>query len=179
MSELEPKENNLDAAATRLLDYFSQRTSRRGIIARIGKLALGYMGLTLIPNLPLDRSFVASAQSVSCSDRILCGLCGNLCNECCGGGGPLYECPSCTTRGHYGWSKCCPIDACGNYAMYEYWDCCGTVSGYTDSEAAACKGPKCENNCPQDVWCLDPVTLEVIGVYRCTVIVVGGSCTPS
>jgi hypothetical protein len=172
------KETKIDIATGRFLESFSQGISRRGVIARLGQFALSMLGLSLIPTLPLDRTFVADAQTVGCTDWRVCGLCGNLCTDCCGGSGSLTGCPSCTRRGHYGWTMCCPGPDCQG-RMIEYWDCCGTYGTWTDAQAAACTGTSCDRNCPQDIWCLDPDTLAPLGTYRCTVVVVHTEfCSP-
>ena len=174
MTEKTPQESLFDDAAARMLDGFAQRVSRRGVLARLGKLALGLMGLTFVPTLPLDRTFIAEAQSVGCGDWQLCGICGRLCASCCGGGGSLTACPSCTKRGHFGWCKCC-LDCNGRWVMFEYWDCCGDEAG-----AADCEGTTCNNNCSPSIieWCRDPMNpMRSLGTYRCTVIVNRGSCS--
>lgn len=169
MNQRNPHEGRFDDAAARFLDGFAQRLSRRGMLARGGKFALGLMGLSLVPNLPLDRAFVAEAQSPNCGDWRLCGMCGNLCAQgtsCCGGGtgGDLFICPGCTVRRSF-WSRCCPAPDC-SMRMISYFDCCGG----TDVEAAGCVGELCAHDCPTGVWCGGSLTL------RCTVIVVGASC---
>lgn len=169
MNERNSPESRFDAAAGRLLDGFAQRISRRGILARVGKVALGLMGVTLAPSLPLNRIFQVEAQS-SCLAQSLCGIYGRLCNTgsstCCHGGTGPSGCPSCTTKGPYAWSKCCAIGCAGSYV--EYWDCCGG----TEAEAAGCTGAFCERNTPQPEWCSG-------GTYRCTLVIVTSvECTP-
>lgn len=137
-----------------------------GVLARVGKLALGALGVALLPNLPLDRTSVVEAQG-GCYDWRLCGIYGNLCANCCGGTASIFTCPSCTTRGYSSWTSCCPTDgsACVG-KMISYWDCCGGL----DIEALSCKGQRCENNIVQPAWCSG-------GAYRCTVIVIGADCS--
>src|SRR5687768_3090076 len=101
---MKASESKLDSSFVKCLNDFAQRMSRRGVIARVGKFVLAAMGISLMPNLPWDRSFTAAAK-IGCGDWKLCGICGNLCTSCCGGGG-LFNCPSCTTKGHF-WAKCC------------------------------------------------------------------------
>lgn len=168
MSEMNPRQNWIDTAAGKLVDEFAQRISRRGVLARAGKIALGLLGVSLAPNLPLDRIFKVEAQS-SCTAASLCGIYGWLCNtgspDCCSGGIAANGCPSCTTRGSF-WSKCCPV-GCETGEFVEYWDCCGP-----SPLAGGCRGMRCENNTPQPVWCDGDV-------YRCTIVLFSGTpCTP-
>lgn len=165
-------ESKFDIAAGRFLDGFAQRVSRRGILARLGKFALTLLGLTLVPNLPLNRVCVVEAQNpsgASCdSDWRLCGIYGNLCKACCGGSASKTSCPSCTTRGS-SWSRCCR-DPNGNCKWVSYFDCCGG-----GSDAANCKGTWCQGNCggSEPNWCGGAGG----NVYRCTIVSVGGSCS--
>ena len=172
MTEKTPQENRFDVVTASLMDGLAQRVSRRGVLAHIGKFALGLAGLSIVPTLPLDRTFVVEAQSIGCDDWRLCGICGKLCADCCGGSGSLTTCPSCTTKGHFAWTKCCTNPACEE-RMIEYWDCCGDAEGSDD-----CEGMTCNNNCSPSitVWCRHPDTLEPLGTYRCTIIVDRGSC---
>jgi methylamine dehydrogenase light chain len=169
MEAKDPQESRFDLATSRLLDNFAQRVSRRGILARMGKLALGALGISLLPNLPVDRTFVAEAFTGCLTDYRLCGIYGYLCQSgtsCCGGGtGSLTGCPSCTTKGTSFWSMCCESDDGCTRKMISYWDCCGG----TDAQAAGCKGEECFRNTPQPAWCTS-------GTYRCTVISIGASC---
>ncbi len=164
MSGRNQDENNFDALSRRLLESLSQRSSRRGILAKLGKIALGALGVSLLPNLPLDRLFKMEAQT-ECSPLELCGIYGAICNtgssNCCNGQVGASGCPSCTTRGYFAWTKCCPTGGCVDGFYVEYWDCCGG----TDAQAAGCYGTFCENNTPQPQWCSG-------GAYRCTVAVV-------
>jgi hypothetical protein len=161
------QESQLDKAATRFLDALGQRMSRRGIIAQMTKIALGALGISLLPNLPLDRAFVAEATS--CTDWRLCGICGYPCksaSNCCGGGtGSLFACPSCTTKGT-AWSKCCCNSMTRTSFYVQYYDCCGG----SESATAGCRDDHCARDCPQDIWC------GGAGTYRCTIITVGGEC---
>jgi hypothetical protein len=158
-------ESEFDVAAGRFLDGFAQRVSRRGILARIGKLALSLMGVALVPHLPIDRTFVVEAQSTDCDDWRLCGIHGFLCKACCDQGEQLYECPQCTNTGG-SWSSCCtkPSDNC-QYAI-TYTDCCSSATA-----SIPCTGKSCNNNPNVNRnWCDD------LGAFRCTVITVGPKC---
>jgi methylamine dehydrogenase light chain len=173
MQDGDQQESKLDTSASRFLDNFAQRISRRGILARLGDLALAALGISLVPNLPLNRTFVAEAN-VGCDDWRLCGIWGWLCADCCGGNGSLTSCPSCsgggTTQGSGSWSLCCPSgNDCGSKTI-TYRDCCGG----TDTQAGPCQGTQCQKNIngEQPQWCNN----GALGTYRCTIISVGGNC---
>lgn len=162
MEAKDPQESRFDLATSRALDNFAQRISRRGILARMGKFALGALGISLLPNLPLDRTFVAEAFGCD-TDWRLCGIYGFLCADCCGGTASLTTCPSCTTKGFSSWSSCCESEDGCIRRMITYWDCCGG----TDTQAASCRGEQCRRNpVAQPAWCSS-------GAYRCTVITQG------
>ena len=165
MEDNDMQESQFDLTTSRLLDNVAQRFSRRGVLARLGKLALGALGVSLLPNLPLDRTFVAEAQTGGCTDWRLCGIYGYVCQSCCNGTGSMTSCPSCTTRGSF-WSSCCEtLDGCSSKTV-SYYDCCGG----TDTETANCRGSHCLNNPEaQPAWCTS-------GAYRCTIAVVGSAC---
>lgn len=150
--------NDFDGVVGRALEAFAQRVSRRGLLARLGKAALGLMGLSLIPHLPVNR--IALAQ-VGCSDWRLCGIGGYLCNNCCSGGN-LETCPNCLTRGS-SWSSCC-TDPSGCLKMITYYDCCGSPTNAMD-----CRGTLCVNQ-SEPSWC------GGTGSYGCTVIEEGAAC---
>jgi len=168
----EPGGGPFDSQTARFLMHWGQRSSRRGLLAAMGKLALRLAGLSMLPLLPVDRSFAAVGN---CStDWRLCGMWGNFCKDCCGGTASLTQCPSCTNVGA-SWSFCCCYnpDACTTTCnTIIYTDCCGTKSGFTDSQTATCQdSATCHRN-PQEQfsWC------GATGTYRCTVIGVGASC---
>lgn len=176
MQEKNSKENQFDLATAHFLDSFAQRISRRGVLARAGKFALGILGLSFVPNLPLDRVFRVEAQT-SCSAQSLCGISGNLCLTgqavCCNGNAAGSDgCPSCTNRGSF-WERCCELGCEGAGKYVQYWDCCGTKSGWTSSQAAGCKGQRCDRHpIEQPLWCGGQA-------YRCTIaIITTNDCIP-
>ena len=161
---------DFDDLAAKALGEFSQRLSRRGLLAKVGKYLIGAAGLAVIPTLPVDRMSTARAVD-PCSDWMLCGICGYVCNPtksgCCNGQRNSSGCPSCLTRGSYAWSKCCTDVndiACGGF-LISYYDCCG-------AGGSNCRGATCLNNCEQPAWCSNGLA------YGCTVAVVGASCVP-
>lgn len=166
MTDNDRSESRLDTVTSRLLDNFAQRVSRRGMLARLGKFALGLTGLSLIPNLPIDRTFTVDADGgPGCGDWRTCGMYGSPCKACCDGTGSLTMCPSCTLVGSF-WSKCCfnPV-TCTN-KLVRYIDCCGG----THPQVGNCAGPFCTSGTVQPSWCAGG------GTYRCTRIAVVGDC---
>jgi methylamine dehydrogenase light chain len=173
MSHRKQDESRLDLVAANFLDHFAQRISRRGVVARIGKLTLGIMGMSLVPSLPLDRTFTVEAtggSGLDCGDWRLCGMCGSFCarrTSCCGGGtgGDMFICPGCTQREQF-WFKCC-TDPCdpGNRRLINYHDCCGATNA-----SVGCTGDPCEAGCDREVYCASG------NAMRCTVIQDMGPC---
>lgn len=157
----------LDTVVEKFLRGRGQTISRRGILARLGKLSLGILGVSLLPNLPLDRTFVVDAQG-ACCHWALCGINGYLCNP---GGATAGSCPSGTTVGATAWSKCCTNgELCGDGGTtVEYWDCCSS----TLAAAQAVHGTHCPHNpSAGGVWCP-----EGMPHYGCTYAVQRGSCS--
>lgn len=157
---------NFDKWIAERLSSWGQRSSRRGLLARLGRRAMQLCGIALLPVLPLDRSF---GQSSRCDWWQLCGIDGNLCSTtCCNESGGTWSCPDCTTRGSF-WTKCCQEDISPPYysEVQQYYDCCGTTGGYTDEQAALCKDDLCENDPSEGgiAWC------SGLGAYRCTIVV--------
>ena len=152
------QEDAFDQKVATILSTLSQQGARRGFLAQSGKLILSLLGVSVITLLPEDR-IVPKAQASSCSNWYLCGLCGRTC-DCCAGDD--FHCPYGTQQ--YGnWSCCCSNN--GVRTRVYYSDCCnGNVT---------CNCTSCSNGCngcwTGSVWCNG-------GTYRCTGIVLGGSC---
>lgn len=175
--DLKP-DRTLDEQVASYLKTQSQRISRRGMLATVGKTLLRLSGLALIPLLPLDRRFTVSAAS-SCSWET-CGMCGAFCNtssNCCNSSGGFSTCPNCLTRGG-GWTLCCYDTAlgecyCNQGYYFTYYDCCGTGSAVS--------------NCQSKTWCQDHPTGNCSGygggdyctsgkTYSCTIVQSGAEC---
>lgn len=166
---MQQHESNGQAFDDLMAEYLSdwgQRVSRRGWLARLGNITLRIAGVSLLPLLPVDR---IQADATTCGDWRLCGMFGNLCNDCCGTAS-LFDCPSCTTKGANSWWRCCPnfeAQQCPIPGQYiNYWDCCAS----TLEQANSCKGARCELGATQPAWCTNGYR------YGCTVIAMGGTC---
>jgi hypothetical protein len=157
-------ESPIDRQAVELAVSFGQLTSRRGFLAKCGRLVLGVLGVTAVSAVPIPGNVTeALAGHGNCSTTWnLCGLYGRVCS-CCNGGGGLNVCPAGSTWFSY-WSRCCTTPYGGGQGRIYYWDCC--------NGAANCGGATCHwcfNNGPQPAWCNG-------GVYKCTAVVTGSSC---
>jgi methylamine dehydrogenase light chain len=123
----------MDALVEQLTRTVAQRTSRRGFLARMGKLMLGGM---VLPLLPIDR-VMGSAQAqmtmgasgtgraddpATCDYWRYCGFDGNLCG-CCGGS--HTECPAGTIMSPTSWVGTCRDPNDGKEYIIGYRDCCG------------------------------------------------------
>lgn len=147
----------IDQNAIEMAQKFGQLTSRRGFLAKTGRLILSVVGVSVISALPIPGN-VEEVAAASCGDWNLCGLCGRICT-CCNGGNALNVCPGGTNWFGY-WSRCCS-NPYGAGRLY-YWDCCG---GSVNCNSCL----TCANNCPQPAWCNGQA-------YKCTAVVSGSAC---
>lgn len=182
----ESEENRFDTATALLLSGFSQRCSRRSMLARAGKFALSALGVSMIPLLPVDRIVpeVEAQGPPGCMKWQLCGMWGRLCRSCRCCGTSQQFCPGCTFQGGF-WATCCPVrtaggELTGEYRNVKYTDCCGqqgTVA--SNGDANTCDAdPFCEGNYidppePQGSHCSGAP-----GAFHCTHWQVLGQCWP-
>lgn len=168
--------NAVDRAISRSLAGASQRLSRRGILAKAGKVALGVLGVsTGLVALPLDRAGADSDTEIigGCGDWKLCGLYGRLCN-CCNGSAGIGGCPGCANLnpGHY-WTSCCCKPSANTMYWIRYYDCCNGCPSSKVDECKTCR--TCWNNpIPQPEWCYS--SGDSSGQYVCTAVKKMSSC---
>ncbi len=124
----------LDTAAARATAGLAERTSRRGVLARLGAILAGAGAL---PLLPVARVFGAEADGgetpeptglrefgdpQSCDYWRYCALGGALCS-CCGGS--ANTCPPGAEPSPITWVGTCRNPADGKQYLISYNDCCG------------------------------------------------------
>jgi hypothetical protein len=176
MKHNEINQVDLDEKVSQYLQESSFKTSRRGVVAKLSKLVLGLVGVSVVSGLPIDREVVVSAQGPNCSDWDFCGMCGWFCSgssSCCPSSsqhGSTLACPGCTTQGG-SWTLCCfnPDECEGVGHLISYYDCCGGSTGDTSS----CQGASC---CNSPTYTL-PTAPSWCSPYRCTIIAIGGTCS--
>ncbi len=124
--------NPLDRVFETSARSLAKRTSRRSLLASIGRMLTG---AALLPLLPIDRT--ARAQSTpgsaakptpaeqSCDYWKYCAIDGFLC-ACCGG--TSTSCPPGTQPSPITWIGTCHNPADGRDYIVSYNDCCGKVS---------------------------------------------------
>jgi hypothetical protein len=162
ISPLNTIESPIDQQAVEYAIRFGQLTSRRGFLAKCGRVMLGVLGITAVSALPiLDIVSEVDAATTCNGTWNLCGLSGKTC-QCCAGGG-LNVCPAGSNWFGY-WARCCSTPYGGRGMIY-YWDCCG---GPANCGGAACLW--CHNNGDQPAWCNGQPN------YKCTAAVTGSSC---
>jgi methylamine dehydrogenase light chain len=117
----------MDQLFERLTRRVAQRTSRRGFLARVGKLIVGGIVLPLLPLERLARAAESPAAAEpgdpnGCDYWRYCAIDGYLCG-CCGGG--TSECPPGTTAAPSSWVGTCKHPVSGKDYIVSYRDCCG------------------------------------------------------
>ncbi len=170
--------DRLSERATRLL---AGRTSRRGLLARLG--AWSAMA-PVLPILPVRRAlaadaaakpptpFAAAAQAgddTKCNYWRYCALDGYLCSAC---GGGVHSCPPGTEASPTSWIGTCfnPIDS--RSYLVAYRDCCGQdACGQmnclgTDGDTPAYR-PQSNNDI---IWCYGAKSL----MYNCSTAAIVG-----
>lgn len=164
-------ENRLDERAAQFPDSMAQTMSRRGLLTRLGGLALKVVGLSVVPFvLPVDRAF---AQFGCTNDWQTCNMHGYFCKACCDQGASYSVCPSCTTRSTVSWTGCCENPSNCNRYLIRYYDCCGGPAAAADCRGTGCgwQGscpPGYPGNCPPDgQW---PAYCSGGAAFRCTIV---------
>lgn len=176
---------NTDGTTTgRLARRIAERSSRRGVLARIGKVVLGAAGASVLPALPVRRAAAQEDEETidftgtdptSCNYWRYCNMGGRLCADCEGGG--ITTCPPGTTLGVEYWVGCCTDPVSGKTYLTANYDCCGK------SGCGRPCGEPWEQDTPTDVapgsqdrnvlWCMSDPTQS----YTCTVVpLIGEDC---
>lgn len=124
----------LDRLAERSSRRLARLTSRRSLLATLGRMLTGAV---LAPLLPIDRSSRAFAHAAastasgtsqdekSCEYWRYCAVDGYLCS-CCGGS--THSCPPGTSASTIMWIGTCHNPADGRDYVVSYNDCCGKTS---------------------------------------------------
>ncbi|HEY9511503.1 MAG TPA: methylamine dehydrogenase light chain [Rhodanobacter sp.] len=166
----------VDRFGERLARHVTYSSSRRSVLARIGKVLVG--AAFIMPVLPIARAAPPRAegdgdglsdhptekQLSSCDYWRYCGVDGFLCH-CCGG--TAESCPPGTQYSQVSWVGTCHNPNDGREYMMSYHDCCGR----TACDRCSCgeqrgERPGYEFFRHNDVnWCMGNREM----VYHCTV----------
>jgi hypothetical protein len=164
------KTEGLDERVMRLADHWAQGVSRRGLLARVGEMALGLTGLTVAISLPVHRVFAQSVGFPPCSDWQMCGIHGAFCKACCGEPASFTSC-KCGMTKDGSWPACCTNNnVCPTYRrMIYYHDCCAPEE---HTASFACQGEEC----PPGGGFNTPGYCAGNRTFRCTIIADMGPC---
>jgi len=154
-------DSSFDHRLARALDEFAQQRSRRGFLAKVGRLVLGIVGASVVSVLPVEQ--ISREVAATTCGGVYCGFCGTKCCSSAPCGGGQGVCPPGTTQGGY-WTRCCPPGGGGN--LYRYRDCCG-------GSVSCGHCGQCHDGCVQPAWC------SGLGAYRCTIVQSLGPLCPS
>lgn len=171
----------IDRLAERNTRSLASTTSRRGMLARIGRLALG--SAAAFPVLPFDRTSQAHAAGAAgagkgrrkapavtdCDYWRYCSVDGFLCS-CCGG--TATTCPPGTSPSKVTWVGTCHNPADGHDYLVSYNDCCGRTScGRCFCNTNHGDRPGYRLGVHNDVnWCMGNES----SMYHCTVSIIVG-----
>jgi len=163
----------LDDRFAQLSRRLATGTSRRSVLARLGRALIGAAALT--PLLPIDRNFGRAEASelqmdpTQCDYWKYCSMDGQLCS-CCGGS--HSECPAGTEVSKASWVGTCRNGNDGRDYLISYTDCCGRSScGQCDCHGNVGERPGYSIGIHNDVnWCMANKETS----YHCTVSVIVG-----
>jgi methylamine dehydrogenase light chain len=150
----------------------ARHSSRRSVLATLGKLL---MGAALVPLLPVDRSARAaekggkSQDPQACEYWKYCAIDGFLCS-CCGGSST--SCPPGTAASPITWVGTCHNPADQRDYIVSYNDCCGKTScGNCECTRNEHEKPMYRPSRNNDLnWCMANVDSN----YHCSVSVILG-----
>ena len=158
------------------IERFSRRvamgSSRRGVLAGLGRLLIGGAAL---PLLPIDRAFGSTHvdpqqdDPTKCDYWKYCSMDGMLCS-CCGGTGS--DCPPGTSISKVSWVGTCRNGADGRNYLVSYTDCCGRSScGQCNCNGNVGERPGYEMGIHNDInWCVANEQTS----YHCTISLIVG-----
>jgi len=157
----------------------AQRTSRRSVLAALGRVLTG---AALLPLLPSERSSRAEASEAavsaldnpqSCEYWKYCAIDGFLCS-CCGGSS--HSCPPGTAPSPITWIGTCHNPADARDYIVSYNDCCGKTScGNCECNRNEREKPMYRLSRNNDVnWCMANADSN----YHCSVSVILGVAEP-
>lgn len=169
----------------------SERTSRRSMIAKIGRWTMGASGVAVIASLPVTRAAAApggesgpqpqvpeykGSNPAECDYWRWCSMDGTSCAACEGGG--LTTCAPGSKPGAEFWVGCCTNPADGKTYLIAYYDCCGAPScsdafcGEPDMQATM-YNPVSGSYDQEIIWCVS----DESQAYTCTMApIIGADC---
>ncbi len=164
---------DFDKTLERFARGVAQRTSRRGVLTRIGLLMFG---ASVVPLLPIGRAAAAPqdpGNKTSCDYWRYCALDGFLCS-CCGGS--PSQCPPGTEMSALTWIGTCTNPADNRKYIISYNDCCGASScGRCICNTNMGDRPPVRPQSNNDTnWCVGSTST----VVNCTTAIIIGVATP-
>lgn len=156
-------ERTIDSYAETVLRWTAQRSTRRSLLGRMGKIFLVLAGAGSAVDLVLRDARVSAdgCGGAPCSDWRYCGMSGIPCASC--PGGTNGTCPCGDPLGS--WTYCCQPPGIVNPRLVTYRDCCGcSPSNCT----GCCTNQKFNPKVPGD-WCFG-------AQYGCTLAIPGSVC---
>jgi methylamine dehydrogenase light chain len=173
--------HSVDGFGEKVVRSLASRTSRRGILSRLG---LALAAAPIFPLLPVGRGahaaepnkvqsdFTKHAQpkdDKQCCYWRYCAIDGALCS-CCGG--DAHTCPPGSTPSATAWIGTCINPDDNRTYLIAYHDCCGAnMCGQCDCVAAEGESPIYRPSTDNDiVWCFGLPSMT----YHCSVAAVVG-----
>ncbi len=177
----------MDKIVEQMTRMVAQRTSRRGFLARLGRLVAGGLIIPLLPvNRVLSQAVAQAAESApgatpvpegleamvkhgnpnddtACDYWKYCAIDGYLCS-CCGGGS--HDCPPGASPSPTSWVGTCRHPGDGKDYIISYRDCCGkTPCGRCLCTNTKGEMPLYRTQLDSDlIWCFGAPTM----VYHCS-----------
>jgi len=165
--------NLIDSFFERQSRRIAQRSSRRGVLIKLGGLLVG--SSIALPVLPYDRSNAGPARKLPVDDETTCeywrhcALDGFICS-CCGG--TPWSCPPGSEVSKVTWVGTCRNPHDGKNYLISYNDCCGTTGcGRCMCNRNEGERPGYRMGTHNDVdWCM----ANASNTYHCTIAAIVG-----